>query len=118
MKRTNLALYLVGALLTLGPVGLRVLSRPDPPQHSLDEVAVREGHKLFIHEWQPNDPLCPNGDGLGPVYNATSCVACHNQAGPGGAGGLEHNVTTFTVRTAGQTPRQGVVHANSTGRKE
>jgi CxxC motif-containing protein (DUF1111 family) len=47
------------------------------------------------------------------VFNATSCVACHHQGGVGGSGGLQHNVTTFTIRatTPGEKPRQGVVHA-------
>jgi CxxC motif-containing protein (DUF1111 family) len=47
------------------------------------------------------------------VFNATSCVACHNQGGVGGGGGLKHNVTTFTIRAQrpGEPARQGVVHA-------
>ena len=32
------------------------------------------------------------GQGLGPRFNATSCVACHESPTKGGAGGLEHNV--------------------------
>ncbi len=81
----------------------------------VDPQVARAGGDLFHRDWQVNDPLCPGGDGLGPLYNATSCVACHNQGGPGGAGGLEHNVTTFTVRLPGQKPRSGVVHAHHTG---
>ncbi|WP_236620983.1 di-heme oxidoredictase family protein [Rhodopirellula sallentina] len=33
-------------------------------------------------------------DGLGPLYNAVSCAACHPS---GGASGVEHNVTTLTI---------------------
>jgi CxxC motif-containing protein (DUF1111 family) len=69
------------------------------------------------------------GDGVGPVFNAASCVACHNQGGPGGGGGPEHNVTTFTVRdqvvradrlvrVVGAAPREGVVHAFGIGCQE
>src|SRR5581483_3633997 len=77
---------------------------------------VQAGQTLFVHEWKPNDPLAGGGDGLGPVCNASSCLACHNQAGPGGGGGVEHNVTTYVyqsdaVATARGLPRQGVVHA-------
>src|SRR5262249_14840396 len=70
-------------------------------------------------EWKVNDPLCPGGDGLGPVFNAKSCVACHNQKGPGGGGGVEHNVTTFLVLAAdGVSPqREGVLHAFATADK-
>src|SRR5947208_3527819 len=52
------------------------------------------GKMLFEHEWQPHDPLA-GGDGLGPVFNAKSCVACHFQGGVGGAGPNQHNVTAF-----------------------
>jgi CxxC motif-containing protein (DUF1111 family) len=50
------------------------------------------GEELFRHEWTPGDPLARGGDGLGPVYNATSCAACHKQGGLGGAGPIENNV--------------------------
>src|SRR5262249_10305084 len=79
------------------------------------------GEELFHHEWKPGDPLAGGGDGLGPVFNASSCVACHKRGGPGGSGGVESNVTTFTVRAGRdgitrlqEAPRQGVVHAYST----
>jgi CxxC motif-containing protein (DUF1111 family) len=71
------------------------------------------GEDLFHHEWQQKDKLT-GGDGLGPVFNATSCVACHFQNGPGGSGGLNENVTTFTVRNSkGELVREGVVHAHA-----
>jgi CxxC motif-containing protein (DUF1111 family) len=104
--------YGLALLVVLGPVGVRVLTRPDPPRHDLEPAEVRQGQMLFSHEFTVKDPLCPNGDGLGPVFNASSCVACHHQGGAGGSGGLEHNVTTFVVRG---TSRQGVVHTEATG---
>ena len=58
---------------------------------------AKQGRDLFVHQWQPNDPLTPNGDGLGPVYNATSCVACHSQGGIGGAGSPANNVELLAV---------------------
>src|SRR5262245_26634560 len=54
------------------------------------------GLELFTHEWEPNDTLA-QGDGLGPVFNAKSCVACHNQGGVGGGGSNAHNVVNFEV---------------------
>ena len=42
--------------------------------------AVAAGRELFNHDWEVNDPLS-SGDGLGPVFNAKSCVACHSQGG-------------------------------------
>jgi len=52
----------------------------------------RLGQALFERVWQPYDART-GGDGLGPMYNATSCVACHNQGGVGGAGGNHANVS-------------------------
>lgn len=57
---------------------------------------VDRGRELFARRWQPNDPRSRGGDGLGPVYNADSCLACHFQGGPGGAGPAEANVTIVT----------------------
>lgn len=58
---------------------------------------IAAGKALFTHEWQANDSLCGDGDGLGPVFNATSCVKCHSQGGIGGSGGRDENVLTFQV---------------------
>ena len=60
---------------------------------SLDATskAERRGRSLFVHQWTAGDRLA-SGDGLGPRYNADSCVACHNQGGLGGGGGIEANV--------------------------
>lgn len=69
------------------------------------------GKTLFEHEWTANDPLA-GGDGLGPVFNARSCVACHFQGGVGGGGPNKHNVKAFEV-VPDQTRRRvtgGVVH--------
>lgn len=47
---------------------------------------------MFVRAWLPYDEQTPNGDGLGPMYNAASCADCHHQGGLGGGGHLEHNV--------------------------
>jgi CxxC motif-containing protein (DUF1111 family) len=118
MNRTYRLWYLLIVVLALAPAGARLflwgMVRPLP----VDMEQANAGATLFKHDWKPADPLAAGGDGLGPVYNATSCVACHNQAGPGGGGGVQHNVTTFTVRGPGKQTRQGVVHAFATGRPE
>src|SRR5439155_4580102 len=57
--------------------------------------------------------------GLGPVFNANSCVACHGQPSVGGASGNEHNVTMFTIlptQPGGQI-RTGVVHAKAVAKE-
>lgn len=119
---------LAGLLVLLLP-SPRMLPRDNPSPPVVDPAMARTGEMLFKHEWQPNDPLAAGGDGLGPVFNATSCVACHHQAGPGGGGGLEHNVTTFTalhppLRSGDVASdmmverREGVVHAYGVGVQE
>lgn len=74
---------------------------------STDETVAR-GRELFIHQWKPNDKLSPNGDGLGPLYNANSCVACHAQGGIGGSGPKEHNAQMLAV-----VPEPGEPNARS-----
>ena len=56
------------------------------------EARIARGRSLFLREWVPGEPSDPGGDGLGPVYNETSCVACHNQGGVGGGGPASRNV--------------------------
>ena len=75
-----------------------------------------EGKTLFVHEWEVRDSLSSGGDGLGPVFNAKSCVACHFQGGVGGGGDLQHNVTSFEVLPSRNNEEisGGVVHAAAT----
>jgi RNA polymerase sigma factor (sigma-70 family) len=70
------------------------------------EVALRDeralGERLFAKEWVAHDPMSHGGNGLGPVYNASSCVACHGLGGPGGAGPDNANVVLLSI-----TPLKG-----------
>ena len=45
----------------------------------------------------PGDPRSHGGDGLGPLYNETSCLGCHNLGSPGGAGPVGKNVEIVTL---------------------
>ena len=56
-----------------------------------------EGRELFVKVWEPGKPSPAGGDGLGPLYNETSCVACHHLGGVGGAGGNDRNVLMLTA---------------------
>ena len=100
-------------LLFLSPGLFRLATWKNQAPERVDIAAAANGRELFEHEWTAGDPLAGKGDGLGPVFNANSCVACHRQGGAGGSGSLENNITTFTIRAMqpGQSPRQGVVHA-------
>ena len=72
---------------------------------------ISAGRELFEHEWAANDPIA-HGDGLGPVYNARSCVACHFQGGLGGGGELVHNAMSFEVhsRPGDEQFHSGTIH--------
>src|SRR3954454_1769281 len=73
-----------------------------------DRTIRRQGRELFLREWVPGDPRSHGGDGLGPLYNETSCVACHNLGAPGGAGPASKNVDIVTLvrGRAGPDPTQ------------
>jgi hypothetical protein len=94
-------------------------------RHEVTAESLKQGRELFLHEWQPidlasgtRDPLvAPEGDGLGPVFNAKACAACHFQAGLGGAGPGKQNVMAFDVVPTRTNPKfhAGVVHASAVG---
>jgi hypothetical protein len=89
-RRAGAALaFIFGLLVAGGALGA------EPTRPSREQLKL--GLDLFTHEWQPHDPRCHGGDGLGPVYNATSCVACHGQGGPGGAGPARMNVEVLSA---------------------
>jgi CxxC motif-containing protein (DUF1111 family) len=114
MKRLSPLSYAVVVAVAMTPVAARILLWPAHRQHADDPATAQAGCDLFTHQWVVNDPLAPGGDGLGPIYNANSCVACHHQGGTGGSGGLQDNVTTFLVQASPRSPaREGVVHAQS-----
>lgn len=81
----------LAACLTAAPIWAQEVSVADPssigsrPLPNLDletRAAFFVGNALFDQIWEPapGDPLF---DGLGPLYNASSCRACHLKAGRG-----------------------------------
>jgi len=72
----------------------RAATAPSPEN---DKELLERGQELFSREWIAGDPRSHAGDGLGPVYNAQSCAACHRLRGIGGAGNNETNVSLVTV---------------------
>jgi CxxC motif-containing protein (DUF1111 family) len=75
------------------------------------QVAKADGAELFNREWLPKDARAARGDGLGPVFNDTSCVACHNQGGVGGGGPASKNVDVVSVFSNGQEQQFNVAPA-------
>jgi CxxC motif-containing protein (DUF1111 family) len=84
--------------LTVCGIGADVAGADGPPAGR-----VAEGRELFLREWTPGDPRSHHGDGLGPVYNDSSCVACHNSGGSGGGGPSGKNVDIVTAVFNGAT---------------
>lgn len=112
-KYVGFALFFLlvgGGYYTFFSGGLPILWGP-----SASAAEIAAGKELFEHEWQPNDPLA-HGDGLGPVFNAKSCAACHFQGGLGGGGAKEHNALGYEVqpRPGDLTFHTGTVHNFST----
>jgi CxxC motif-containing protein (DUF1111 family) len=61
-----------------------------------NRVLVEKGQRLFERVWKPNDSEA-KGDGLGPMFNERSCVACHRLGGIGGAGPNTNNAIIATA---------------------
>ena len=79
-------------------------TEPGPTLASLrpgSGAEVARGEVLFFKDWVANDPISPRGDGLGPVFNESSCVACHGLGAPGGAGPVNKNVVLLSATASG-----------------
>ena len=99
----------LAVLTLLGTFGLSISTNAaDEPVQTRNSQAARteqasiDGAEIFTREWIPGDKRSHGGDGLGPVFNDSSCVACHNQGGTGGAGPASKNVDIVTAFHAPQ----------------
>ncbi len=81
----------LGVILILG--GGALAARADAPSRE----TIAQGRDLFLREWTPGDARSHGGDGLGPVFNDSSCVACHNAGATGGAGPSSKNVDILSA---------------------
>ncbi|MCH8922750.1 MAG: hypothetical protein IIA67_06335 [Planctomycetes bacterium] len=95
-RRTFVAATLAAGLAMLS-VGTILVTAAEPAKQSAKQKQIALGSELFSREWIPNDSRSHSGDGLGPMYNESSCVACHNLGGPGGAGPVSKNVDIITA---------------------
>ncbi len=94
LKRTSFAAIFAGLVLVFASSSTPATTEPGPDN---DKESLARGKELFTHEWIAGDRMSHAGDGLGPVYNAQSCVACHRLGGIGGAGTNETNVSLVSV---------------------
>ena len=95
---------LVGLCLLVWAVSAGAGSIPQPPSGPR-LPNVEEGRELFTLnfarpvEAKLNRGIATQGNGLGPVFNGTSCAGCHLQGGIGGSGGNESNVVMLGIVT-------------------
>jgi len=85
--------------------GRNAMAKDDAPDPS-----VELGKELFKRDWSKHKSA--RGDGLGPMFNAVSCVECHEMGGVGGAGKVKHNVDLLSLvspRPKGSVASPGVV---------
>src|SRR6266404_1560301 len=94
LRRISFVVTLASLLLVFAWTGTPAATEPGPDN---DKQALARGKELFTREWIAGDRRSHAGDGLGPVYNAQSCTACHGLGGIGGAGNNETNVSLVTV---------------------
>ena len=80
------------------PAGGRPWRAPAPPRGTTRIAAsLAAARELFLRDRHAGDPRRHGGDGLGPYYNATSCVACHGLEAPAGRGRPETNVDLLNL---------------------
>ncbi|MDO6461522.1 di-heme oxidoredictase family protein [Granulosicoccaceae sp. 1_MG-2023] len=72
---------LIAGLFCYGPA----LSFSEPADQVSDRMATVLGEALFSKLWVASPSSTTASDGLGPLYNARACSACHPRAGAGAA---------------------------------
>ena len=87
------ALIEVSAFDATGPFELKPMVVEAVPETDL----ARAGHDAFHKSFSP-------AEGLGPLFNARSCVACHNEPTSGGMNAQDKN---FAIRVARMQPVTG-----------
>ncbi|HEX5104465.1 MAG TPA: di-heme oxidoredictase family protein [Pirellulaceae bacterium] len=60
-------------------------------------AVIAAGKALFERQFVAGEPINAGGDGLGPVFNHVSCLACHHQGGAGGSGPVDVNASMLSV---------------------
>src|SRR5262245_44617527 len=78
-RRSATFVQMTFVFMTLVGVSVQLMAEP-----GTSAPTVNEGRALFMRQWREYDEQTPEGDGLGPMFNARSCVECHNQGGVGG----------------------------------
>ena len=69
------------SLVLLALLAGRLVAADTPATHAGLEAAV--GQRLFKRNWVPAPSSTKSNDGLGPLFNARSCLQCHAAATAG-----------------------------------
>lgn len=72
-----------GAASLTGPAGKDAFSQPSANMQPAGRADFDLGNVLFRKIWIAAPSSIANSDGLGPLYNARSCEACHRRDGRG-----------------------------------
>ena len=98
-----------------GSVGFKPLARFDRPLANMpleEKSAFYAGRALAVQPWVKAPTATDARDGLGPLYNARACLACHVNGGKGSVPITEGQpVSTAIVRLSipGKNLQQGVL---------
>lgn len=105
-----------GAATVSGDLGREAFSRPSANMSFERELDFHLGQALFDKLWVASPASTKASDGLGPLYNARSCQACHIRDGRGqvsGGPGLVLRVGRETSAGVLPDPRFGLQIQNS-----
>ncbi len=87
----------LGAGIVLAVCGSESMAGHDRRTQTTESREHFDARQLFEKIWEPGEPSRAGGDGLGPLFNDSSCVGCHHLGGTGGAGGNESNVVILSA---------------------
>jgi CxxC motif-containing protein (DUF1111 family) len=93
--------HLLASLLLALPLAAQGVDLQPQAGDPLPGLTPLELQRFFVGRAVFDTPL-PIAQGLGPIMNQTSCGACHNGGGVGGAGTIF--VTRFGVAATGSSP--------------
>jgi len=72
-----------GGSATLASINTRTFIHPSGNLSIDDELEFWDGLSFFRDPWVASPAITVDRDGLGPLYNARSCKACHSRGGRG-----------------------------------
>lgn len=87
-----------GGTTTTFDYSQNAFSHPAPHLSDEDDTRFNVGNSFFNMAWVMAPASTTGADGLGPLYNATSCSGCHSHDGRGRAPVGNENVTGLLFR--------------------